>query len=239
MFDPGSRWEYGISTDWLGKLVEKVSGQSLADYFQQHIFQPLGMSDTFFNVPAEKQARVVALQQRQADGSFRQAPPQPFKPAQFFSGGGGLYSTAGDYLKFMRMLLNGGKAGHKRILRSETVDEMGRNQIGDLHLVQLSSMMPEIARNPIRIPGSLDKFGLGFGLNSTSAVEGGRSRGSLSWAGIFNTFFWIDPARKTCAVILMQWLPFSDDPAISVVEEFERAVYSRPAAAAAAAGRGN
>src|SRR5438034_147833 len=107
LFDPGSRWEYGISSDWLGKLVEKVSGQTLEDYFRQHIFQPLGMTDTFFSVPSEKQARVVALHQRQDDGSFLQAPPQPFRSVQFFSGGGGLYSTAGDYLKFARMLLGG------------------------------------------------------------------------------------------------------------------------------------
>ncbi len=96
LFDPGSRWEYGISTDWLGKLVERVSGQTLEDYFRQHIFQPLGMTDTFFDVPPEKQARVVALHQRQDDGSFLEPPPQPFTPVKFFSGGGGLYSTASD-----------------------------------------------------------------------------------------------------------------------------------------------
>jgi len=227
-FDPGSRWEYGINTDLLGRLVEKVSGQTLEDYFRQHIFEPLGITDTFFNVPAEKQARVVALHQRQDDGSFVEPPQQPFQPARFFSGGGGLYSTAGDYLKFMRMLLGGGKLGSKQLLRTETVAEMSRNQIGDLTLVQLTSMTPQVAKNPIRIPGSLDKFGLGFGINS-KAVEGGRSAGSLAWAGIFNTFFWIDPPRKTCAVILMQILPFSDAAAISVVEQFERAVYASPA----------
>jgi len=236
LFDPGTRWEYGISTDWLGKLVEKVSGQTLEDYFRQHIFQPLGMTDTFFDVPPEKQARVVALHQRQEDGSFLEPPPQPFKPMRFFSGGGGLYSTASDYLKFERMLLGGGKLGNKRILQSETVDQMSRNQIGDLMLVELRSQIPQLAKDPIRIPGSLDKFGLGFGIN-TKPVEGGRSRGSLAWAGIFNTFFWIDPPRKTCAVIMMQILPFSDDAAYSVVEHFERAVYANPAKTVASGGR--
>ncbi len=228
LFDPGSRWEYGISTDWLGKLVEKVSSQTLENYFRQHIFQPLGMTDTFFNVPPEKQARVVAVHQRQEDGSFVEPPPQPFRLVQFFSGGGGLYSTASDYLKFARMLLGGGKLGNKRILRSETVDQMSRNQIGDLMLVELRSLAPQFAKDPIRIPGSLDKFGLGLAIN-TKPVEGGRSRGSLAWAGIYNTFFWIDPPRKTCAVIMLQVLPFSDDAAISVVEQFERAVYANPA----------
>jgi methyl acetate hydrolase len=238
LFDPGSRWEYGISTDWLGKLVEKVSGQTLEDYFRQHIFQPLGMTDTFFDVPPEKQARVVALHQRQDDGSFLEPPPQPFKPVRFFSGGGGLYSTASDYLKFERMLLGGGKLGNKRILQSETVDQMGRNQIGDLMLVELRSSVPQFAKDPIRIPGSLDKFGLGFGIN-TKPVEGGRSRGSLAWAGIYNTFFWIDPPQKTCTVIMMQILPFSDDAAYSVVEQFERAVYANRAKTVGSGGRSN
>ena len=225
MFDPGSQWEYGISTDWLGKLVEKVSGQSLEEYFREHIFRPLGMTDTFFNVPAEKQARVAALHVRQADGSLAEPPPQPFQTVKFFSGGGGLYSTASDYLRFERMLLEGGKLGGKRVLKAETVEEMGRNQIGALSLVEMHSQAPALARNPVRVPGSLDKFGLGFGINS-KAVEGGRSSGSLAWAGIFNTFFWIDRPRKTCAVLLMQTLPFGEDGANSVVEGFERAVYA-------------
>lgn len=234
MFDPGSRWEYGISTDWLGKLVEKISGQTLAAYFRQHIFKPLGMNDTFFDVPPNKQARVVRLEQRQPDGSLKEPPPQPFKPVRFFSGGGGLYSTAGDYMKFTLMLMNGGKAGHARILRPETVQEMSRNQIGDLNLVLMRSMMPQFARNPIRVPGSLDKFGLGVAINS-QPVEGGRSAGSLAWGGIYNTYFWIDPARKTCAVLFMQLLPFSDDAAYTVAEQFERAVYAGSARAAGAA----
>jgi methyl acetate hydrolase len=236
LFDPGSRWEYGISTDWLGKLVEKVSGQNLENYFRLHIFQPLGMTDTFFNVPSEKQARVVMVHQRQDDGSFLQSPPQPFKTLQFFSGGAGLYSTAGDYLKFARMLLGGGKLGNTRILQSETVAQMSRNQIGDLSLGEFRSQVPQFAKDPIRIPGSLDKFGLGLAIN-TKPVGGGRSTGSLAWAGIYNTFFWIDPSRKTCAVIMMQVLPFSDDATNSVVEHFERAVYAAPAETAAPGSR--
>ena len=151
LFDPGSRWEYGISTDWLGKLVEKVSGQTLEGYFRQHIFQPLGMTDTFFDVSPEKQARVVAVHQRQEDGSFLELSAEPFKPVRFFSGGGGLYSTASDYLKFARMLLDGGKLGNKRILQSATVDQMSRNQIGDLMLVELRSSVPQFAKDPSRI----------------------------------------------------------------------------------------
>lgn len=225
MSDPGSRWEYGVSTDWLARLVEKVSGQNLEDYFHQHIFAPLGMEDTFYNVPLEKQARVVPIYQRQDDGSFVESPAQPFKPVRSFSGGGGLYSTASDYLKFERMLLDGGSAGKVRILRPETVEQMSRNQIGQLNLPEMRSVSPTFARDPINFPGSLDKFGLGLAIN-TKPVPHGRAAGSLAWAGIFNTFFWIDPANKTCAVILMQILPFSNDAAVSVVEDFERAVYA-------------
>ena len=225
MFDPGTQWEYGISTDWLGKLVEKISGQSLEDYFHQHIFEPLGMKDTFFNVPEDKQARMVATYQRTSDGSLKQLPARPFTPVRFFSGGGGLYSTAGDYMKFMLMILNGGKLGNARILNSETVALMTRNQIGDLNLKELKSLAPQLASNPIRLPGSPDKFGLGFGINS-KPFEGGRSAGSGSWAGIFNTYFWIDPSQKTCAVFLTQSLPFADPATIALFDQFERAVYA-------------
>ena len=225
LFDPGLRWEYGISCDWLGKLVEKVSGQNLEDYFHRHIFEPLGMTDTFFNVPADKQTRVVALYQRLADGSLAEVPPQPLKAVSFFSGGGGLYSTAGDYVKFMRMVLDGGKAGNSRVLMQETVTGMIRNQIGDLQVVDLPSQVPMVAVDPIR-SFPVDKFGFGFGINS-EAVEGGRSAGSLAWAGIFNTFFWIDPTRKVAAVIMMQMLPYGDKAPKAVAGNFEHAVYAQ------------
>jgi CubicO group peptidase (beta-lactamase class C family) len=187
LFDPGTQWEYGISVDWLGKLVEKISGQSLEEYFRKNIFVPLGMMDSFFNVPPEKQARVVALYQRKDDGTLAENPPQEFKPVRFMSGGGGLYSTAADYLKFTRMVLGGGRLGKAKILRAETVAMMGRNQIGDLTLSDFNSQVPQLARN-VRMPGSLDKFGLGFAIN-THPVQGGRAAGSMAWAGIHNTFF--------------------------------------------------
>jgi CubicO group peptidase (beta-lactamase class C family) len=227
VFDPGTKWEYGISTDWLGKLVEKISSQSLEECFRQNIFAPLGMEDSFFNVPTDKQARVVTVHQRKDDGTLTENPPQAFKPVQFLSGGGGLYSTAPDYLKFTRMLLGGGKLGNTRVLQAETVALMGRNQIGDLMLTAINSPTPQLARN-ISIPGLLDKFGLGFAIN-TRPVEGGRASGSMAWAGIYNTFFWIDPTRKTTAVLMMQLLPFLDDAAKAELDEFELAVYGSAA----------
>ena len=227
LFDPGTKWEYGISTDWLGKLVEKISGQSLEEYFRQNIFAPLEMEDSFFNVPENKQARVVTVHQRKDDGTLAENPPQVFKTAQFLSGGGGLYSTAADYLKFTRMLLGGGKLGKARLLQAETVALMGRNQIGELPLTEIKSLAPQLARS-VRMPGSLDKFGFGFAIN-TRPVEGGRASGSMAWAGVYNTFFWIDPTRKTSAVLMLQLLPFMDDAAKALLEEFELAVYSSAA----------
>jgi len=185
------------------------------------------MEDSFFNVPADKQARVVTVHQRKDDGTLAENPPQVFKRAQFLSGGGGLYSTAPDYLRFTRMLLGGGKLGNTRVLQAETVALMGRNQIGDLMLTAINSPTPQLARN-ISIPGLLDKFGLGFAIN-TRPVEGGRASGSMAWAGIYNTFFWIDPTRKTTAVLMMQLLPFLDDAAKAELDEFELAVYGSAA----------
>ena len=225
MFDPGTSFEYGISIDWLGRMVEKVSGRSLEDYFRENIFSPLGMKDSFFNVPADKQSRMVAVHSRKADGTFGENPPQPFQAVTFFSGGGGLYSTAPDYLKLTRMLLGEGKLGNVRILQARTVAMMRQNQIGDRQVGAFKSLFPEFARDGVTIPGSLDKFGFGFALN-TKAVPEGRGAGSMAWAGIFNTFYWVDPTRKTTAVLMMQILPFMDDGPKRVLEDFEKAVYA-------------
>lgn len=225
MFDPGERWEYGISTDWLGRLVEVVSKQSLEDYCREHIFEPLGMSDTSFNVPLDKQSRLVTVHQRKDDGTLAEVPPQSMKPVKFFSGGGGLYSTAGDYMKFARMLLGEGTLGQTRILRPETVKLMGQNQIGNLTVGHLGSVVPQLVRDTVAAMGALDKFGLGLAMN-TKPFQGGRSAGSLAWSGIYNTHFWVDPSRQTCVVLMMQILPFMDDSPKEVLEEFERALYT-------------
>jgi methyl acetate hydrolase len=224
MFDPGTRWEYGTSTAWLGRLVEAVSGQTLEDYFRQHICQPLGMTDTSFNVSPAKQTRLVTLHQRMDDGNLVEVPQPPLEPVKVYRGDGGLYSTAPDYVKFMRMLLGGGQLGKVRILRPETVAMMRTNQIGALNLSEFKSTDPNRSKDG-QVPGSLDKFGLGFALN-TKPVESGRGAGSMAWAGLDNTYFWIDPAHKTCAVILMQILPFLDDAPVGVLRDFERAVYA-------------
>ena len=223
--DPGTRWEYGINTDWLGKLVEKVSGQSLEDYFRQRVFEPLGMNDTSFNVPPEKRTRLVRVSSRKEDGALAAQPPPPAEPVKFFSGGGGLHSTAADYLKFIRTIMAGGQLGSRRILTRESVALMGRNQIGELNLRLMPSMMPQLAKDGAPMPGRPDKFGLGFAMNTTP-LEKGRGANTLSWAGIFNTFFWIDHDKNVCAVVMTQMLPFLEDGPQALVNDFDRAVYA-------------
>jgi CubicO group peptidase (beta-lactamase class C family) len=226
LFDPGERWIYGTSTDVVGRLVERVSGQTLATYFRRHIFAPLKMHDTFFNVPKQKAARLVAVHQRageRLDGGIVLPNRQPGTRIVRPSGGGGLVSTASDYGRFVRLLLSGGALDGARLLKAKTVALMGQNHIGAVTVPALRSASPRSADFNFIADGS-DKFGLGF-LITTDQVSGKRSPGSLSWAGIDNTYFWIDPKRGVAGVILMQYLPFADPSALAVYDAFERAVY--------------
>jgi CubicO group peptidase (beta-lactamase class C family) len=225
LFDPGTRWEYGISTDWLGRLVERVSGDSLDVYFQQNIFDPLGMTDSFFQVPEAKKHRLAQLYQRKEDGSLAlAAPPVSGNAPAFLSGGAGLYSTAADYLRFARAILGGGVLERRRILRADTVAEMGSNQIGALNIRPFSSLLPAFATDNASLPGRLDKFGFGFALNSM-AIPANRGANAMSWAGIFNTYFWIDREKKVCAVVMAQMSPGLDPGPRQLFEDFDRAVY--------------
>jgi len=224
VFEPGERWLYGTSTDWVGRLVEKISDQSLEDYFRQHVFTPLGMVDTFYFVPAEKEARLVTVNRRIADGSIARESVQP--PTSGFTpiGGGGLSSTAHDYLRFTRALLNGGELDGARILSAGTVALMGQNHIGALGVPAQKTAIPERSDDFSFIADGRDKWGLGF-LITADAVPGKRSAGSLSWGGINNTYYWLDPIRGITGVILTQFLPFADRKALALYDVFERAVY--------------
>ena len=224
-FDPGTQWRYGTSMDWTGRLVEAVSGQTLEAWFQQEILQPLGMKDTSFIVQPEKFERLVSVYRREADGVLREQPRKMPKPPTSFNGGG-LVSTPEDYVKFMQMILRRGSGpGETRILRGETVDLMTTNHVGKLSAGKLKTVNSMYSSDMDVHPGHTDGFGYGFLINA-EAYDGGRSAGSLAWAGIDNTFFWIDPLRQTCAVIMMQFLPFCDAAAVGVLRDFERSVYS-------------
>ena len=224
MFEPGTQWLYSTSTDWLGRVVEKISGQQLEDYFRQHIFDPLKMPDTFYYVPQDKQARVVTVHRRRPDGSLVKEATQAPITGFVRIGGGGLSSTAADYTRFTRMLLNGGELDGARVLSAKSVDAMGQNHIGAVGLPALKTALPDRSEDFSFIADGRDKWGLGFQI-TTDAVPGKRSAGSLSWGGINNTYFWIDPARGLTGVILMQFLPFADRKALALYDAFERGVY--------------
>jgi methyl acetate hydrolase len=226
LFDPGERWHYSTSTDVVGKLVEAVSGQKLEDYFREHVFAPLKMDDTSYNVPEAKGPRLVAQQWRageRMDGAVELQKPQPGLTIAAPIGGGGLASTADDYGRFVRMLLNGGALDGARVLKAETVALMGQNHIGAVSVPALKSALPRSADFTF-IDDGKDKWGLGF-LITANQVQGKRSAGSLSWGGINNTFFWIDPARGVAGVIMMQYLPFADAKALAIYDAFERGAY--------------
>jgi CubicO group peptidase (beta-lactamase class C family) len=221
--DPGEKWTYSASTRVLGQVVEKVSGQPLDVHLRQRIFAPLNMRDTAYAVSADKLPRVVTIHQRQ-NGKLTEQPNAP-KQESPVSGEGGLYSTAADYGIFLRMLLNGGRLNGITLLRPETVTLMASNQIGSVVVEQQPDADP-LRTRPFPLGAGRDKFGLGFQIAvRDERYTRYRSPGSLSWAGINNTHFWLDPQKQIGAVVLMQVLPFYDDTAIKVLRGFEELVY--------------
>lgn len=221
--EPGERWTYGPSTKLVGEIVAKVSGQPLDVFFEERIFKPLGMVDTGFGVAMDKRARVVTAHQRREGALIEQPNPQTLSAAA--RGDSGLFSTASDYGRFVRMLLNGGELDGKRLLDASTVREMASNQIGNLTVEKQASLDPAFAKE---FPRGAGRDGWGFGFQIARPEQPDphrRSAGSLSWAGVMNTYFWIDPARKIAAVFLTQVLPFGDDAAMRALDDFEAAVY--------------
>lgn len=223
VFVPGTRWHYSTSTDWLGLIVEEVSGKSLEDYFARSITSPLGMIDTAFNIAEDRQGRLVTRHQRREDGALSELPSNDLAPVTFFSGGGGLHSTAADYIGFMQMILNGGQ-GRARILGEASVTEMSKNQIGSMEVGPMYTSMPGLSNDFDIFPHSTARFGLGFVINE-SDIPGRRRSGSLAWAGLHNTYYWIDPESGLCAVLMTQVLPFYDAAVVELLEDFETAVY--------------
>ena len=219
---PGTTWNYSASTAVLGRLVAEIGNMPLDEFLKARIFDPLGMHDTSYSVPAEKTGRVVTIHSP-VDGELVEA-PTPDTVRSVVRGDGGLHSTAPDYIRFLRMLLNKGAFEGTRLLSEASVDAMIANQIGSINVETQLTTNPARSSN-FPIGAGVDKFGLGFQITASNAGNPDlRAAGSFSWGGIFNTHFWGDPERGIVAVILMQQLPFYSDDAVSVYQGFEEAV---------------
>jgi methyl acetate hydrolase len=224
MFDPGDRWEYGINIDWVGRAVEAVSDQSLEIYFREHIFEPLDMADTGFLISSAQKARVATMYNRKEDASLAATPFEMPQRPEFFMGGGALFSTPRDYIAFLQMLLNNGSFNGAQVLKPETVALMGQNHIGDLNVVTLKTIRPDLSNDANFFPQMQHKWGLSFDIN-TEPGPAGRSPGSLCWAGLFNTYFWIDPTKRVTGTIMTQLLPFADAAVLKLYAQFESGLY--------------
>jgi CubicO group peptidase (beta-lactamase class C family) len=228
--DPGDKWNYGINIDWAGKAVERVSGLSLDGYMRERIFTPLGMKDTVFILRPDQQARLASIHARGADGQLKPIEFGMPQAPEFFMGGGALYSTGRDYITFLRALMAGGRLNNAQILKPETVAQMNKNNMGELNVTMLKTAQPDLTNDAEFFPGMVKKWGLAYMIN-TQDVPGGRSAGSLAWAGLANTYFWLDPKKKVTGVVLTQILPFADAKALQLLSDFESAVYKNGRAA--------
>lgn len=231
--DPGDIWEYGTGIDWAGKAIEAVSGQNLADYMRDHMLAPLGMRDTAFRIGDAQRSRLVEMTARGEDGGLSSIAMEVEQDPEFHMGGGGLYGTAPDYLRFCRMILNGGALDGARVLSAATVAHLSKDAIHPVRVKRLPSAVPFATNDAEFFPGYDKGWSLGFMLN-THDVPGGRSADSLAWAGLANTYYWIDPKRGIAGVLMTQILPFADARVLALLDRFEQAVYAEATPARAA-----
>lgn len=222
LYDPGDRWEYSVSIDWAGLAVEAVTGSKLGDYMAEHVFAPLGMTGTgFYDVLPDGAAQVHV---RDETGTLK-VQPMFLGGGEYHNAGGGLIGTAPDYARFVRMVLNGGALDGKRVLSAETVAEMARNQVDPLRAGAMGSAMPHLAQPYDTFPDQHTGWGLGFLINPEPGPDG-RAPGSLAWAGIFNSYYWIDPASGVGGVFMSQLSPFGDAGALAMFGALERMAYA-------------
>ena len=224
LFDPGTRWNYGVGIDWAGRIVEAATGARLGDWIAEHLTGPLGMVDTRFGVPADAQHRVAAMHQRTGEGSLAPSATTPPAAPEWDMGGGGMYGTVLDYGRFIRMILNRGRHEGRVILHPDCVELMCRNQIGALRVAPLRSALPQMTHDAEFFPGVAKAWTLGFQVNLDPAPTG-RPAGGLMWAGLSNCYFWIDPVNGIGGAYMTQVLPFVDARALDLYCEFEKTVY--------------
>ncbi len=222
--DPGTRLVYGTSTDWLGRVVEAASGQPLDECLAAHVFEPLGMPQTTFCPDDAQRARCVPVHTRDEHGEWVATDVDWDRAPKWWSGGHGLYSTPRDFLRLQRMLLSGGTLEGTRILAGSTVREAFTDRIGDLWFPpHIRTADPAASADFTAGPGM--KWGWGLLLNTTG-TPGMRCAGSGGWAGMFNTYFWVDPHAGLTAAFYTQTRPFLDPRVLRVHARFERALYA-------------
>jgi CubicO group peptidase (beta-lactamase class C family) len=228
--DPGTAWEYGVNTDWLGLIVEKLSGQTLSSYVEQKVYGPLGMNDSTFAPSAEQRGRLLRVMQRQGDGKLAPSSLDLPPTSEWDAAGHGSYGTVQDYGRFVQAWLNDG-AG---ILAAPTAQMALQNHLGRIKLPELmKSTVPELSNDVPSLPVP-QSWGLGFHL-TLADLPGMRSAGTGDWAGVFNSYYWIDRSKGIGGVLMTQLLPFFDMPVIETLMGFEMAVYQQVGAAVPAA----
>lgn len=225
LFDPGERWEYGSNLDWVGQVVEGIAGKRLGEVFAERVFQPLGMTDTSFELDDRLRSRLAGMHARGEDGSLTPMEFELPSPPEVDMGGHGLYGTVGDYLRFLRMWLNDGRGEHGVVLRPETVQMAVQNHLGDLKVTALPGVIPSLSNDAEFFPGMPKSWSLPFMINDEQAPTG-RPAGALSWAGLANLFYWIDRDNGCAGFWATQVFPFGDATSFGSYLEFETAWYA-------------
>ena len=224
IFEPGTSWEYGIGIDWLGVLIEKISECSLQDYMKKNIFEPLEMDDTSYDLSEEEHHRVVNVYGRNGS-DYQEMPFSIPKQSAFYSGGGNLISSLDNYSKFLKVFLNSGKSNGAEILSSSSTESMLSSLNREVLMTKMPSVAPMLSNDVEFFPQSSKSWSPGFMINHDD-IESGRPKLSAGWAGLFNSYFWIDRQNNIAGLILMQMLPFADEGCINTLQLFETSIYS-------------
>ncbi len=236
--DPGARWTYGSGIEWLGLIIENIRGKRLGEVLKERVFAPLGMDDIGFILSPSMHERRATIHLRAMDGQLM---PQPElvlpQTPEIELGGGGLYASVGDYMKFIRMILNDGAGPHGRVLRADTAQQLARNGLGALASGGWVAANPAFTNSGEFFPGLPKSWAYTFQVIEEDAPTG-RPAGSLSWAGLANTYFWIDRKNGLGGMWATQILPFQDVASYPGFVEFEALVY-RDLRTAAALGQRN
>ena len=228
LFEPGERWDYGIGIDWLGRMVEKIDGRRIDQFCKEEIFDPLGMPDTRFEVEPRMAPRLAGVKIRGEDGQFADFELAPPSNPEFYGMGHALYSTAPDYMRFLRMYLNKGALDGKRILSEAGLASMLANQIGNTPIPCLKTAAPPVTADAEFFPGKRKSHSMAF-MRFDEDIPGMRHAGSQAWAGVLNTHYWFDPSVGLAGVLMTQSLPFVEPRFMDTYEQFERTAYQQAA----------